>query len=152
MKLIPVLDVKGGIVVRGVAGRRDDYRPLVSRLSASCEPVAVADAFRRHFGLTELYLADLDALAGAAPALALYRSLSGFHLWVDAGLRQAADAAPLVDAGVDSLVAGLETLVGPDELAALCRAYGRRVVFSLDLRQGRPLGDWGDSTAIAAKV
>jgi len=145
--------VQGGIVVRGVAGRRHEYRPLVSRLTDSCEPAAVADAFRRHFGLTELYLADLDALAGTAPAVALYRSLSGFRLWVDAGLRRAPDAAPLVDAGVDSLVAGLETLAGPDELAALCRADGSRVVFSLDLRQGRPLGDWGDDPmAVAAEV
>ena len=29
MEVIPVLDLKGGLVVRGVAGRRDEYRPVV---------------------------------------------------------------------------------------------------------------------------
>ena len=33
-------------------------------------PIAVAEAFRAHFGLSELYLADLDAIAGRARAAA----------------------------------------------------------------------------------
>src|SRR5438128_4087097 len=101
MRVIPVLDLLGGQVVRGVAGRRHEYRPVVSRLTPSAQPLDVARAFRAAFGLTELYLADLDAIAGAAPALPTYVTLqsAGFRLLVDAGVRAAADAGPLAEAG-----------------------------------------------------
>src|SRR6516165_4217646 len=110
MRLIPVMDLLKGQVVRGVAGRRHEYRPVVSRLTTSAEPLAVARAFRGHFGLTELYLADLDAIAGAPAALATYEALheDGFRLWVDAGIRRPEDARPLAGAAVAGLVAGLE--------------------------------------------
>lgn len=147
MQIIPVLDVLEGQVVRGIAGRRQDYRPIVSRLCRSSEPLAVARAFRDHFGLAELYLADLDALAGRPPRLDLYAALrsDGFRLWVDAGIRQAVDAEPLAAAGVERLVVGLESVAGPTALAAVCQAHGQRIVFSLDLKDGVPLvvaNDW----------
>ena len=158
MRILPVLDLMNGVVVRGVAGRRAEYRPVVSRLTASCRPLDVAGAFHAHFGLTELYLADLDAIAGAAPALSVYAGLwgAGFRLWVDAGLRTA-DAEPLLHAGVEGIVAGLETLPGPETLAHLCREWGERIVFSLDLKEGRPLGKpdtWGggDAWSVAAEA
>jgi phosphoribosylformimino-5-aminoimidazole carboxamide ribotide isomerase len=159
MRILPVLDVQGGRVVRGVGGRRQEYRPVVSRLTASCQPADVAEAFRDHFGLSELYLADLDAIAGAAPALPLYAALRSreFRLWVDAGLRTAEDAGGLAGAGVEGIVAGLETVAGPAVLAELCRDHGERVVFSLDLRDGVPLGDaaaWegGDAWSVVARA
>src|SRR5262245_49329953 len=117
-RLIPVIDVLGGIVVRAVAGKRDRYRPLVSQLTGSNFPVTVAEALREHAGTAELYLADLDAIMGKAPALPLYQILArrGFQLWVDAGIRTAAAATALVESGVAVPVAGLETLAGPKEL------------------------------------
>jgi phosphoribosylformimino-5-aminoimidazole carboxamide ribotide isomerase len=143
MRILPVLDLMGGRVVRGIGGRRHEYRPITSKLSASSLPLDVALAFRGQFGLTELYLADLDAIGGGSPAHAIYSSLrnAGFHLWVDAGIRQAAAAASLAEAGVEEIVFGLETLEGPRELTRACDLYGARVVFSLDLRDGEPLGD-----------
>src|SRR5947209_19648396 len=62
MQIIPVLDLMGGRVVRGVAGRRSEYRALTSALTASSKPLDVARAFRLHFGLATLYVADLDAI------------------------------------------------------------------------------------------
>jgi phosphoribosylformimino-5-aminoimidazole carboxamide ribotide isomerase len=157
MRLIPVIDLKGGTVVHGVGGRRNEYRPIVSQMSPSPDPLDVARSFRDRCGLTDYYLADLDAIGGAEPALATYaavRSL-GCSLWVDAGLRHARQAAPLGDAGVDKIVTGLETIEGPVELATLCGQFGPdRIAFSLDLKNGVPLGNdsaWGrDPRAIAA--
>src|SRR5262245_32896730 len=124
MRVIPVLDLKDGQVVRGIAGRRHEYRPVVSRLTPSSQPADVARAFRDHLGLTELYLADLDAIAGAPPALPAYAAVRalGLRLWVDAGVRDLADAEPLAAAGIEGIVAGLETLRGPAALEGLCRA------------------------------
>ena len=136
-------------MVQAIAGNRAEYRTIVSRLTHATGPAEVAWAFRDSLGLDEIYLADLDAIAGKPPALPIYSLLrsAGFHLWVDAGIRSPDQVAPLVEAGVDRLVVGLETIEGPDALAAIVADHGDRVVFSLDLRQGRPLGNlpvWGD--------
>jgi phosphoribosylformimino-5-aminoimidazole carboxamide ribotide isomerase len=159
MRVIPVLDVIGGRVVRGLGGRRHEYRPVISRLTPSCRPVDVAEAFHAHFGLTALYVADLDAIAGAPPDLPTCAALRerGFRLWVDAGVRDAAGAAPLAATGVEGVVVGLETVAGPAALAEACREFAGRVIFSLDLNGGVPLGDaaaWGgaDAWAIATQA
>jgi phosphoribosylformimino-5-aminoimidazole carboxamide ribotide isomerase len=142
MDVVAVLDLMNGVVVRGVGGRREEYRPIVSRLTASCDPVEVADAFREKLGLNELYLADLDAIAGQRPSIQLFEKLvsRGFTLWVDAGMRDAEQADELRAAGVMRIVAGLETLATPEELTSLCQRHGEQVVFSLDLKGGRSLG------------
>jgi phosphoribosylformimino-5-aminoimidazole carboxamide ribotide isomerase len=160
MLILPVIDLQAGQVVRGRAGRRQEYRPLVSRLTSSDQPLEVAQAFRDHFGLTELYLADLDAIAKAPPALAVYAALQaeGFRLRVDAGVRDLPSAERLAHRGIEKVVVGLETVDGRDALARICRAIdGQRLVFSLDLREGHPLGDtraWRgtDARSIAAEA
>lgn len=142
MQIIPVLDLKAGLVVRGIAGRRSQYRPIVSRLTASTRPLDVARAFREQFGLDLLYLADLDAIAGQPPSSVCYRQLQeeGFRLWVDAGLRSAADAGPLLEMKVAGVIAGLETLAGPEELLSLATVAGpEQLIFSLDLKNGVPV-------------
>src|SRR5207237_1121441 len=110
MRIIGVLDVMAGQVVRGIVGQRHLYRPWMSPLAGSSDPLAVARAFRDRFDISEIYVADLDAIAGGSPNLALIRSLQndGVRLWVDAGIRTADDIEPLRRAGVARIVAGLE--------------------------------------------
>lgn len=151
MQVLPVLDLLNGVVMRGVAGRRSEYRPVVSHLVASAEPLAVAEAFRTHFGLNELYLADLDAIAGRELSLPAYRALLrlGFRLWVDAGVRDREQAGVVAAEGA-GVVVGLETVAGPGALADVFRAHAGRAIFSLDLRDGAPLGDrtaWDGASA-----
>jgi phosphoribosylformimino-5-aminoimidazole carboxamide ribotide isomerase len=149
MRVIPVLDLMRGEVVRGVGGRRDEYRALRSRLVDSARPLDVARAFRSVFGLPQLYVADLDALRGGEPQVGHVRALAadGFELLVDAGLRDAGGGHSLLEAGAARVVAALETSSGPEQLAGIVRELGPdRVTFSLDLKAGRVLGDsapWG---------
>ena len=79
-------------------------------------------------GFQTLYLADLDAIAGSPPRLDIYRELiaAQFHLWVDAGVRDPATVAPLLelDPAFTTIVAGLETMAGPRELAEIVRIGG----------------------------
>jgi len=160
MQIIPVIDLMGGAVVHGIAGRRHEYRSIVSRLTGSSQPSDVAEAFRTHFGFNLLYVADLDAIAGAAAAVHIYSELKsrGFALWVDAGVGDMQDAMRLATTGIDGIVAGLETVAGPDTLRALVSQFGaERMVFSLDLRDGKPLGNlagWhrAEPEAIAAEA
>jgi phosphoribosylformimino-5-aminoimidazole carboxamide ribotide isomerase len=153
MRVVGVLDLLGGRVVRGVGGRRHEYRPVGSRLTKSCRPVDVARAFRDHLGLEELYLADLDAIAGAEPAWDVLAALHshGFRTWVDAGVRRPARAVELSERGVEFVVAGLETLEAPAALPECVRPLRERLIFSLDLRDGVPLGDpalWGSTDPV----
>lgn len=157
--ILPVLDLMQGQIVRGVAGQRDAYRPIESTLVCSSDPLAVAQAFRSHFGFTEFYLADLDAIQHGQPALGVYRALQndGFRLWIDAGLRTSQDATltALLEADVASIIVGSESVAGPEELQRIVElAHADRVVFSLDLKAGQPLGRtdlWppGDAWSIA---
>src|SRR4051794_41521781 len=117
MRLIPVLDVMNGVVVRGIGGRRSEYQPIVGRLTSSTDPVEVARALVDTFRPAELYLADLDAIAGAAPAVVVYEAIRelGVRLWVDSGVHDGPGAERVAAAGCD-VIAGLETVPGPDAL------------------------------------
>jgi phosphoribosylformimino-5-aminoimidazole carboxamide ribotide isomerase len=142
MRIIPVLDLQAGRAVHAVAGDRAHYGPVRSLLHQGPDPVALARAYRDRLGLTELYLADLDAIGGASPAWEIYRALHdlGLRLWVDAGMRDCDSVAPLLDAGVASVVVGLETVRGPAALDAIVAEAGPDpLVFSLDLRDARPV-------------
>lgn len=149
MKIIPVLDLLGGTAVRGIAGRRSEYRPVRSVLAAGSDPGEVARGYCEILGLREIYLADLDAILNGRPNTALYRELAeqGVQLLIDAGLREPEEGEAVLASGAHALIAGLETLSGPAALRNVVREFGpQRVIFSLDLRQGRPLGDrdaWG---------
>jgi phosphoribosylformimino-5-aminoimidazole carboxamide ribotide isomerase len=142
-RVIPVLDIKAGQAVHAVAGRRHDYQPLVSRFHPHPQVVPLARALRDRLGRRPLYLADLDAITTNEPQTAIHQALQSIdvELWIDAGLTTAASAAQLlpIDESDHSLIAGLETIQGPAELAAIIRLVGpNRVILSLDLFGGQP--------------
>ncbi|MCE9533427.1 MAG: hisA/hisF family protein [Planctomycetes bacterium] len=144
MRIIPVIDLKAGLVVHGVAGRRDEYRPIVSTLTSSSQPIDVARALIQHVQATEIYLADLDAINGQPAAFALFEELRalGVSRWIDAGVRTTADALALANHGIEGIICALESLQSPSELATILATLGpTRVIFSLDLKQGMLLGD-----------
>jgi phosphoribosylformimino-5-aminoimidazole carboxamide ribotide isomerase len=142
-RIIPVIDLKDGRAVHAVAGRRAYYQPVQSILHATSDPLELAAALRELLGPSALYLADLDAIAGSAPDVALYQQFisRGFDLIVDAGLRdlRSADRLLTLDPSSSAIVAGLETLTGPCALREIVQAFGsKRTIFSLDLDESRP--------------
>jgi phosphoribosylformimino-5-aminoimidazole carboxamide ribotide isomerase len=139
VEIVPVIDLKGGIVVHARAGRREAYAPLRSQLLSGCEPVAVARALLAACGGRRLYVADLDALGGAdvdEAALAALAAVAG-ELWVDAGAVTPARAAALARAGAARNVVGTESLDAGLELARLRSPALPAPVLSVDLRAGR---------------
>jgi phosphoribosylformimino-5-aminoimidazole carboxamide ribotide isomerase len=153
MRIIPVVDLMAGQVVRGIAGRREEYRPLESPLCGSSQPGEVARALVERFGFREMYVADLDAIAGHEPAWRIYDELAAHvpRLTIDAGVRDAKQAARLADFAASTaqgprelaaIVAGLESVPSPATLAEMLAVVGHeRLVFSLDLKLGQPLSD-----------
>jgi phosphoribosylformimino-5-aminoimidazole carboxamide ribotide isomerase len=145
MKVIPVIDLKGGQVVRGVGGRRSEYRRVETILTDDASPAGIARAFATQFAVEEVYVADLDAIAGAEPNWTAYQAIgaSGLRLWVDAGAGERQRAIQLTNfrgAEIAHIIVGLESLVSPAELEKIVESIGaKRVVFSLDQKEGRPI-------------
>ena len=135
MEIVPVIDLKGGIVVHARRGRRAEYAPLHSPLVEGCDPVAVARALGAVCRTRRLYAADLDALGGAPVAEATLAAVAAVaEPWVDAGATTPARAEALRRAGVARNVVGTESL-GPD--ASITPLSTPRPVLSIDLRDGR---------------
>ncbi len=165
MRVIPVIDLQGGQVVRGVGGQRDQYRPVQSQLVNSVVPGEVAAALISLGPHRELYIADLDAIGGAVPSWQAYDQAfhAGARPMIDAGLRTPAAAETLVDflaqrSGDADIVVALESSAGPEHLRdVFARIGSERAVFSLDLKGGQPLTSadrWQGQTAmeIAARA
>ncbi len=138
MRVIPVLDLKGGVVVHARRGQRAEYAPLRSPLVEGSEPVAVARALCAACRTRSLYVADLDALAGEPMNVATLTAVSEVaDTWVDAGATTAERAAALHRAGVARNVVGTES-IRPDALTTRPRADPKPpLVLSVDLRDGR---------------
>lgn len=150
-RLIPVLDVMNGAVVRAVGGRRDEYRPVESKLTVATHPVNVALALLARTGVTELYVADLDAICGgevvSEGVARLFREFRGSPVafWGDIGTNARRPPELLADHANVRPVIGLETGATPAHLADAVARFGPRpVAVSVDLRAGKLLGKWED--------
>ncbi len=146
MRVLPVIDLMRGHVVRGIAGERENYRPIQSRLASDARPESIARAFAE-LGFRECYVADLDAIAGGEPHWDAYGAMMhrGLELWIDAGCAEQALAKRLAAFGVagrgfKKILVGLESLESPEDLSEMVESIGSdRMAFSLDLKRGHPL-------------
>lgn len=150
--LIPVMDLLGGQVVRGVRGDRQAYRPIESALCRSSDPATVARILCAHTASRRLYVADLDALMGGPAQFAVLHTLQeavpGLELWLDAGFADAAAGHALATRLGGFAAAQVVPVYGSESLrsrSAMAEAFdardplGARAVLSLDRRDGRPL-------------
>ena len=140
--LIGVLDIADGRCVHAVAGDRRTYQPLSKSVGGSDDPSEAALTLRDH-GAEGLYIADLDGLAGRPPHP---DALPAFAPFADRG-PNLLDAGwpPTVHFPEVTTVLGSELLGSADDLAGALPGIDtgeQRPAFSLDLRNGRPLGGW----------
>ena len=141
MRVIPVIDLKGATAVHAVRGERERYRPLHSEIVAGSDPVEVTRAVRDTLGLDELYVADLDAIAGRSAHRETIAALAReARVMVDAGVTAVAEVGRLLELGAARVVIGTETLADERALERLrAELPEARLVLSLDLRAGRVL-------------
>jgi len=148
MRVVPVLDLKGGVAVHAVRGERHAYAPVKSVLSPSADPVELARGFRERLGSDACYVADLDAIAGTGDHGAVVQAIAalGLSVWLDAGVATADAARRAVSNGAARVIVGTETLRDVRDLAAIAGAargasgVGADCILSLDHREGRLLG------------
>ena len=163
MLIVGVIDLIGGRAVHARAGQRDRYAPIAAvagrRIEAG-DAETLARMYRDDFGVDAIYVADLDAIRGGKPQRTAVAGVAaiGVPVWLDAGIARVEQAREAIETGAVRAIVGLETLLAETVLVDMCRAVGgQRVAFSLDLRDGRPIGADDvirnrDATAIAASA
>lgn len=145
MHVIPVLDLKDGVVVLASGGRRDDYRPVDTALCRDPSPPSVINALLDVHSFEKIYIADLDAIAMGTPAAALVVALTQLHpaveFWLDAGF-SAVDQFAQFEA-----VTNLRFVIGSESLSSIENYQRMRDdprlsghILSLDRKEGRELG------------
>lgn len=145
MKMIPVIDLLNGQAVHARRGERKLYEPLRSVLSPRAdEPLELAETYRTKLGMETIYLADLDAILNNRPNWEIYVDLArrGFRLWLDSGTQSARRAVSLVEAGVETVVLGLESLTDAAQLGEILQGSNLnrgRFLLSVDSRDGHLL-------------
>jgi len=131
MRCILACDLKGGIVVRGVRGERDRYRPIAeySRIVRTSAPVDVISEIRPK----ETYIADLDRIMGLGDNLKIIKALSGItRTMADIGVSDVEGFAVAAGAAHNAVL-GTETA----PLAVMEQCQGPGTIVSLDMRQGK---------------
>jgi len=152
-EIIPVLDLKGGAVVHGKAGKRETYRPIESLFGPADAPLEIARGLLEAAEASILYIADLDAIAGQGDHAALIASLAvalpETQIWLDAGIAEvesvcrwrALGVTPVIGSDpVLSLDFDGETFRGPEEVRDDPRLWPRRVIVMTLARVGSGSG------------
>ncbi|OPX63665.1 MULTISPECIES: HisA/HisF-related TIM barrel protein [unclassified Methanoregula] len=125
MKLVLAMDLKGGFVVHGKSGQREEYRPLDWGCSPTAEPVGFVKAIAPKY----LYIADLDRIGRTGShdrvVRECARQVSG--CFIDRGCRSPED---LLDGYHITNVIGTETA------GSVLSLYDGGFL-SLDLKAGR---------------
>jgi phosphoribosylformimino-5-aminoimidazole carboxamide ribotide isomerase len=136
MQVIPVIDLRRGVVVHATGGNRDGYRPIETPLApGTSDPVAVVGGLLAVHPFRTLYVADLDGIGGKGrnhdTICALGQAFPGLDLWVDEGRTV---ARPSSETGRVTQVTGSETLVDLGVLEGWSAADRARAVLSLDFK------------------
>jgi HisA/HisF family protein len=143
MEIIPVIDIRNGVAVRAVAGRRADYQAIETPLAKTSDARDVARGLMSLYPFEALYIADLDAIERRGenfPTVsAVARSIAPARIWLDVGVARGAQAHRRAAADTVDVVLGSETLENAAEAA---QAGGpSRVILSLDFSDRGFLGD-----------
>ena len=136
MRVIPVIDLMAGEVVRALMGDRASYRPIETPLSPTSDPVDVVRGLLAVYPFPTLYVADLDAIQRKGdnfPALRRVRAeFPELSLWVDNGAADAGALDALIGPNLGAPVIGSES---QSDSALIARHRGSaRIVLSLDFR------------------
>lgn len=151
MRVIPVIDLKGGVVVRAIRGDRANYAAIDTPLApGTSDPVAIARALLNLFPPFDcLYVADIDAITRGKrdperqSVIELAAALPGLRILLDDGAACHADLAALIDHPAIIPVIGTESLRSTDDLSQIARALPGGFALSLDWRADIPLGPAG---------
>lgn len=89
MKIIPVIDLKNGLVVSALQGKRESYQPIKSTLCFSNSIQEVLNGFLSIYPFNIVYIADLNAITNTGRNDKLINQVISKHpdieFWIDDG-------------------------------------------------------------------
>jgi phosphoribosylformimino-5-aminoimidazole carboxamide ribotide isomerase len=89
MDIIPVIDLKDGVVVSAQRGQRESYQPIKSIFCSSCSIKDVLNGFLSIYPFSIIYIADLDSISNTGNNDQLINSVTSkykeIEFWVDSG-------------------------------------------------------------------
>lgn len=138
MQIIPVIDLKGGIVVHAVGGDRQHYQAVHrhSILTSGSDIDAVLRGFLAMHAFGTFYIADIDAITGIGNHKTLIDKMveqwPEIEFWIDSG-SSLTDLTPGNDKR--KIVIGTESQSGQPTLSE------HDFILSLDFKQQLPAGD-----------
>lgn len=140
MKIIPVIDLKNGLVVHAHQGQRDNYQPINSQLCQSADIYQVITAFLKLYTFDTFYIADLNAITGQGHHQELLEqvllSFSDITFWIDRGYLSTRQNSTLPKNYLPVL--GSESY--QDENISKIETYGNDFILSLDFSGSLGLG------------
>ncbi|WP_150049751.1 MULTISPECIES: HisA/HisF-related TIM barrel protein [Methylomonas] len=137
MQIIPVIDLKGGIVVHAVGGARNRYRPIHehSQVTEQSDLTTVLSGLLSIYPFERIYMADLDAICGTGNQRTLVQwavtNYPDIEFWLDDGCNIADLSSPAHNL---LPVIGTESQLSPPQTAA------REFILSLDYKNRQPQG------------
>ncbi|MGZ5052584.1 MAG: HisA/HisF-related TIM barrel protein [Methylobacter sp.] len=140
MKIIPVIDLKNGVVVHAKQGNREHYQPINTGLCTSPDIFDVIQAFLAVYPFNIFYIADLNAITGqSGHDQLLAEVLKNFPqttFWIDRGYQSYNEKARLADNAMPVL--GSESYC--NKTIAELKAFQNNFVLSLDYSNSIELG------------
>jgi len=146
MLVIPAVDIQDGRCVRLRQGRKEDVTVFSDDPAAAAKGWAAAGARRLH-------LVDLDGAFAGKPVngesiRAIVQACPDVPVQVGGGLRDGDAVESLLGAGVAYAILGTRAVQDPDFAAELCKRFPKRIIISLDARNGRvALAGWAEQSA-----
>jgi len=142
-RAIPVIDILNSQAVHAVRGERTDYKPLISKMFNSFDPLVISKSLIKKYGFEEMYIADLDAIMHGNPNIQLFEKIlkiPGIKLMVDVGITKLDDILRYSKLGFNKLIIGIETLKNLQDLKKGLKLVGtEKLIISLDMLHGKIL-------------
>lgn len=148
MIVIPAIDLKEGLCVRLLQGRKDDSTVY------STDPAATALKWQS-YGAKLLHVVDLDgAFTGdqtnIASILAIRKAVT-MEIEVGGGIRDMARIDKLLGFGIDRIILGTVAIEKPELVKEACAKYPGRIIVGIDAKNGHvAVKGWVEVTEVLA--
>ena len=149
MNVIPAIDLKNGLCVRLMQGRKSDVTVY------NDDPVAVAKEFAAA-GAEMIHVVDLDGAfceADSRNRTVVRRILESVDVPIEfgGGVRSIEDAQLLANEGVARIVLGTVAAESPESLKPYVDKFSSKICVGIDARDGRVMSrGWETATALNA--